>query len=278
VAVIAPPIAERRSVVLPAGTVVLRELAGPPGAPTVMLLHGLGVTADINFFRCYRILGERYRVLAFDHRGHGEGLRSRRPFRLSDCADDVVAMADVLGIDRFIPVGYSMGGAVAQYVWRRHPRRVSGVVLCATASTFNTTVTEQRNYLTLGGLAALARLTPPALQRSIVERYRRDRHADWAQWARDQSSRADWRAVLEAAAAIGRFHSDSWISGLDVPAAMVVTTHDSTVPASRQRQLAALLPDAVVFSVDAGHDAVVAAPGFAGVLVAAIDSVVARAS
>jgi pimeloyl-ACP methyl ester carboxylesterase len=171
-----------------------------------------------------------------------------------------------------------MGGAVAQYVWRRHPRRVSGVVLCATASTFNATVTEQRNFLTLGGLAALARLTPPALRRNIVERYRRDRHADWAQWARDQSSRADWRAVLEAGAAIGRFRSDAWITGLDVPAAVVVTTHDSTVPVDRQRQLASLLPDAVVFSVDADHDAVVAAPGFAATLVAAVDSVVARAA
>jgi 3-oxoadipate enol-lactonase len=278
VTVIADPTAERRSIVLPAGSVVLREFAGPPGAPAVILLHGLGVTADINFFRCYRTLAERYRVLAFDHRGHGEGLRSRRPFHLSDCADDVVAMADALGIECFIPVGYSMGGAVAQYVWRRHPRRVSGVVLCATASTFNGTATEQRNFLTLGGLAALARLTPPALRRSIVERYRRDRHADWAQWARDQSSRADWRAVLEAGAAIGRFHSDAWITGLDVPAAVVVTTHDATVPVDRQRQLARLLPDAVVFSVDADHDAVVAAPGFAATLVAAVDSVVARAA
>jgi 3-oxoadipate enol-lactonase len=278
VAVIAPPIAERRSVVLPAGRVVLRDFAGPLGAPTVVLLHGLGVTADINFFRCYGALAERYRVLAFDHRGHGEGIRSRRPFRLSDCADDVVAMADVLGIDRFIPVGYSMGGAVAQHVWRRHPRRVSGIVLCATATTFNGTTTEQLNFLSLGGLAALARLTPAPVRRSIAARYRRDRHADWTQWARDQTSRSDWRAVLEAAAALGRFHSASWITGLDVPAAVVVTTEDAIVPVPRQRRLAALLPDPALFSVGAGHDAVVAAPGFAATLVAAIDAVVARAS
>src|SRR5262245_11926311 len=243
-----------------------------------MLLHGLGVTADINFFRCYRTLADRYRVLAFDHRGHGEGLRSRRPFRLSDCADDVVAMADVLGIERFIPVGYSMGGAVAQHVWRRHPRRVTGIVLCATATTFNGSTTEQLIFLRIGGLAALARLTPKPVRRSIAARYRRDRHADWAQWARDQTSRSDWRAVLEAGSALGRFHSDSWIAGVDVPAAVVITTEDAIVPVRRQRQLAELLPDAAVFSVAAGHDAVVAASGFAATLVDAIDSVVARAS
>jgi 3-oxoadipate enol-lactonase len=242
-----------------------------------MLLHGLGVTADINFFRCYRTLGERYRVLAFDHRGHGEGIRSRRPFRLSDCADDAVAMADVLGIDRFVAVGYSMGGAVAQHLWRRHPRRVSGLVLCATATTFNGTAAEQVNFLTLGGLAALARLTPAAVRRSLVDRYRRDRHADWAQWAWEQSSRADWRAVLEAGAALGRFRSDSWITSADVPTAVVMTMRDSTVPVSRQRRLVELLPDPAVYCVDADHDAVVAAAGFAVTLAAAIDSVVARA-
>ncbi len=63
-----------------------------------------------------------------------------------------------------------------------------------------------------------------------------------------------------------------------MPAAVVVTTQDTIVPVRRQRRLAALLPDPAVFSVDAGHDAVVAAPGFAATLVAAIDSVVARAS
>jgi 3-oxoadipate enol-lactonase len=277
-AVIAPPIPERRTIVLPAGPVQLREVAGPPGAPTVVLLHGLGVTADINFFRCYRALGERFHVLAFDHRGHGDGLRIRRPFRLADCADDVVAMADTVGVERFVPVGYSMGGAVAQHVWRRHPGRVSGIVLCATATTFNGTAIEQVNFLSLGGLAALARLTPASLRRNLAERYRRDRHADWAQWARDQTARSDWRTVLEAGAALGRFRSASWIGAIDVPTAVVVTTQDAMVPTSRQRRLVELLPGCAVFPVEGGHDAVVAVPSFAATLVAAIDSVVSRTS
>jgi 3-oxoadipate enol-lactonase len=269
---------QRRTVVLPAGPVVLRDLPGPAGASTVVLLHGLGVTADINFFRCYGALGDRYRVLAFDHRGHGDGIRSRRPFRLGDCADDVAAMADVVGIDRFIAVGYSMGGAVAQQVWRRHPDRVAGLVLCATASTFNGTAAEQVNFLGLGGLAALARLTPAVVHRSIAARYRRDRHADWAEWAREQTSRNDWRAVLEAGAALGRFRSDDWITAAGVPAAVVVTTGDAMVPPVRQRRLADLLPDSAVFTFDGGHDAVASTTGFAATLVTAIESVVSRAS
>ena len=52
---------------------------------------------------------------------------------LEECADDVVALADELGIDTFIPVGFSMGSLVAQLVWRRHPDRTEGLVLCAGA-------------------------------------------------------------------------------------------------------------------------------------------------
>ncbi len=269
---------DTRPITLPAGRVSLRELPGPVGAPTIVLLHGLGVTADINFFRCYSSLGQRFRVLAFDHRGHGDGIRTRRPFRFADCADDVVAMADSVGVQTFIPVGYSMGGAIAQQVWKRHPSRVGGIVLCATAGHFNSTTAEQVNFLGLGGLAALARVTPPALRRSVVERYRRDRHADWAQWARDQTDRSDWRAVLEAGAALGRFRSDGWLADVKVPVAVVMTLHDSLVPITRQRLLAERIPDVAVFPLHGDHDAVASVPQFPATLVAAIDSVIARAS
>ena len=47
------------------------------------------------------------------------------------------------GIDRIVPVGYSMGGPIAQLVWRRHPDLVDGLVLCATSATFTGTVRER---------------------------------------------------------------------------------------------------------------------------------------
>ena len=257
---------------------MLRELPGPPDAPTIVLLHGLGVTADVNFFRCYEALGERFHVLAFDHRGHGDGVRTRRPFRLADCADDVVALTDLVGVQRFIPVGYSMGGAIAQQVWQRHPGRVAGLVLSATASHFNGTRLERLNFLGLGGLAAVARLTPVAVRRSVADRYRRDRHADWAPWAREQTARTDWRAVLEAGVALGRFRSDPWIAAIDVPVSIVMTSRDSMVPIARQRRLTELIGDVEVFPVDGDHDAVASVRQFPATLVAAIDSVVARAA
>src|SRR5207245_2439518 len=74
-----------------------------------------------------------YRVLAVDHRGHGHGLRSTKPFRIADCADDTAALIQTLGVGPVIAVGYSMGGAIAQVLTHRHPELVGGLVLSATS-------------------------------------------------------------------------------------------------------------------------------------------------
>ena len=79
--------------------------------------------------------------------------------------------------------------------------------------------------------------------------------------------------VIQAAEALSRFSSHDWIGKVDVPTAVVVTTLDELVPASRQRKLAASIPGARVFEVEGDHDACVAAPGFAPTLVRACRSV-----
>src|SRR5438045_2544202 len=86
------------------------DIDGPPGGPTVLVLHGLSATAALNWFPSLAPLSRTYRVLAIDHRGHGRGIRSPRRFTLEDCADDAAALCEQLGVPRVVPVGYSMGG------------------------------------------------------------------------------------------------------------------------------------------------------------------------
>lgn len=261
------------------GTILVRDFGGPPGAPVVVLLHGWTATADLNWFRCYESLGERYRVVAFDHRGHGSGLRSKKPFRLEDCADDAVDVATELGIDEFIAVGYSMGGPIAQLIWRRHPERVSGLVLCATASYFADGREKRLGLIGLTGLAAVARVTPEQTKTRLVEQlYLQRKTAKWEPWALRETAPHDWRAVIDAGKAIGRFSSTSWLHDVDVPASCVLTMRDQLVPVRRQVKLFELIPDAEAFRVDGAHDAVVAnADRFVPTLIRAIESVRRRA-
>ena len=264
------------------GTVFVRDvgptLADPATAPTIVLLHGWTATADLNFFTCYSMLAERHRVIAFDHRGHGRGIRSRKPFRLEDCADDAVDVADALGAGRFIVYGYSMGGAIAQLAWRRHPDRVSGLVLGSTAPYFAGRRQERWSFLGHTGLAALARLTPEQTRAWITDQFYLQRKAgSWEPWAIDEASRHEWRLVLEAGRAIGGFSSSPWLCEIDVPTSVVVTMKDRVVPIRRQARLVETIPGAVPFRVLGDHDAVVAqASTYVPTLRRAVASVVAR--
>jgi 3-oxoadipate enol-lactonase len=240
------------------GTLAVRDIAGPPDAPALLLLHGWTATADLNFYACYRALAQRWRVVAFDHRGHATGLRSRKTFRLEDCADDAALVADALGIASFVAVGYSMGGPIAQLLWQRHRDRVDGLVLCATAPYFAGRRPERLSFLGLSGLAALARFTPSQARAWLTDQlYLQRKSQTWDAWAIEQVSTHDWRMVLEAGRAIGEFSSSDWIGDIDVPTAVVVTMLDQVVPLRRQVRLVEWIPEAEPFRVAAGHDACV---------------------
>ncbi len=238
------------------------------------------VTADLNWFTSYQALGARYRVLAMDHRGHGAGIRSWRPFRLTDCADDAAALAEQLGVDRLVAVGYSMGGSVAQLLWRRHPNLVEGLVLCATSRSFSGQHPGSQIYFaSLLGLSVATRFTPRPVLRNLQGHVVRQRAGGLVDaWALSELERNDPSTILGAGWAIGRFSSHEWIGSAKVPTAVVVTTLDQVVNPERQRSLAAAVPGATVHEVDAGHAACVTHPDhFLPPFLEACQSVAARA-
>ncbi len=260
------------------GRTFYRDLPGPTGAPTLLLLHGWTATADLNWFAVYEHLSQHYRVIAPDHRGHGRGIRSRKPFRLADCADDAACLLSELGIDDAIPVGYSMGGPIAMLMWRRHRPIVNGLVLCATAASFAHSRIERVSFAGLTGLAATARLTPENAREWISSRSYLRRKADkWGPWALSQVELHDWRMVLEAGHAIGSFSAQSWVSDIDVPTAHIITLRDPVVPVKRQLQLYTSIPNAEARRIDAEHDAIVAsADHMSDLIIESAHSVVAR--
>jgi 3-oxoadipate enol-lactonase len=84
------------------GTILAYDMPGPRDAPTLLLLHGLGASGLLNWFPAFGPLSERFRVVAMDLRGHGHGLRAGSRYRLTDCADDAIALMDALEIERCI--------------------------------------------------------------------------------------------------------------------------------------------------------------------------------
>lgn len=246
-----------RTVELAEGTTVVRDSGGD--GPPVLLLHGWAVTADLNFFTAYPALAEHHRVLALDHRGHGRGLRPANGIvRLSDCADDAAAVLDALDVERATVVGYSMGGAVAQLLWRRHPERVAGLVLCSTAQHFQGGPISDLWYRSYTPLAHLShRVSGPAdalVRFRVGRRVAGDPRGDWM---RSELERVSPAGLLSSMRSIGRFRSTRWIGDVEVPASVVVTTKDRTIPPRKQRRLADAIDHARRFDVEGPHDSIV---------------------
>jgi pimeloyl-ACP methyl ester carboxylesterase len=259
------------------GRTTIWEAAGPPGAPALMLLHGVTLTAALNWSGVVPLLARDYRVLVFDQRGHGDGLPCPT-FRLEDCADDVAAIAAELGITRLTAVGYSMGGLVAQLLWRRHPQLTAGLVLCATARNMAGSPWERAVALAMPGLVTAATLHPAvqAMRADIVGAALFDRDTDPAarSWAIQQMRRTTLIDALLAVQAVCAFTSHAWIGSVDVPTAVVVTGADRVVPARRQHKLARAVPQSTLIEIDGGHDVFMEAPGqFAAAMQAACDAV-----
>jgi len=259
------------------GTTTVRDIPGPPGAATVMLLHGLGATARLNWGPCYRALSEHFRVVSLDHRGHGRGLRTRR-FRLEQCADDAAAVARARGIEHFIAVGYSMGGPIASLTWRRHPDQVSGLVLCATSRHFMPRNVARAARVALPAAAQMARLAPSVAHDRLLQRMlARVEHPELRDRVYHEFAGHDPASVIQATHALSGFTSHDWIGSVDVPTSVIVTTRDELVPPERQAKLAASIPGAEIFEVNGDHGACVArADLFVPALVEACHSVERR--
>ena len=171
---------------------------GSADEPTILLLHGWTTSTDLNWCRTYEPLARwrdgQIRIVTWDHRAHGaRGLRTGTTALIDDLADDTAAIAGALGIERAIVVGYSMGGAVAQATWRRHPDLVAGLVLGATAARFGVGGRQRRDFTLMDRGIGPARLLESVGCSALAWRAARwfgDRHAGRA--ATDDASFDDW--------------------------------------------------------------------------------------
>lgn len=108
-------------------------LAGPTGAPAVVLSGSLGSTRAM-WDRNVDLLREHFTVVRYDTRGHGDSPVVPGPCTVGDLADDVTALLDRLDLPRVHLVGLSLGGMTALRLAARDPARVDRlVVLCTSA-------------------------------------------------------------------------------------------------------------------------------------------------
>ncbi len=248
--------------------------SGPAAAgPTFVLLHSLACTGLLTWYPSLEMMRGFGRVVVFDQRWHGSGIPAPR-FLLEDCADDVVALADELGVEKVIPVGFSMGSLIAQLVWHRHRERVDGLVLCAGAATF---AEAAHMRLGTGIFSALLETFSPHPAQPAAPAETESMIGNDIRWALGQFRATSTAAILRVLAEMIRFDSRRWIADIDVPTSVLVSLRDRAISPRHQRWLADQIPGAQAVTVDAGHACCTLQPEkFVPALESAVHSVVDR--
>jgi 3-oxoadipate enol-lactonase len=246
------------------GRVVVREWPGPDGAPVLFLVHGVALNVDVNWSYVAPTLARHFRVLAIDLRGHGRGLPVAGTFKLEECADDIAATLLILATGPVIPVGFSIGGMVAQLLWRRHRDLVAGLVLCSTARNVTGSAWERMlamvmpwAVLTFTWLSPLSPVGADAIAGQLLDGRLTpgQRRAALA-----HMRKVPLATALDAMRAACAFSSHLWIGSVDVPTAVLVTRQDRIVSPQRQHKLAAAVPGATVVEIDGDHGVFLADP------------------
>jgi len=107
------------------GTLLHYWTGGQESAPLVVFTHGATIDHH-EWDATLPLVGEHFRVLAWDIRGHG--LSRPGTFSMPEAVDDLVALLDAIQVEQAILVGHSIGGNLHQEVVFKNPARVKAMV------------------------------------------------------------------------------------------------------------------------------------------------------
>lgn len=109
-------------------------VAGPEGGRPVVLSGSLGSDLRMWAPQVTALVEAGYRVIRYDHRGHGRSPVPVGPYSLADLGGDVIALLDRLGVARAHIVGLSLGGMVGIWLAEHASDRVDSLTLCCTSA------------------------------------------------------------------------------------------------------------------------------------------------
>lgn len=229
-------------------------LAGDVDAPPLVYVSGSGSDLRRTPNALESMFVERFRVLAYDHRGLGRSSAADSPPAMADFARDLLALLDHVGWSRCLAVGVSFGGMVLQEAAVTEPARFSRAVLACTSPGGD------------GGasypLHELVGLTPAQ---------RRER---WVDALDTRNSDPDRRAAVlsiveamdaarddpdqtpgEVAQLLARRDHDCWdrLHAMSMPVLVAAGRFDGIAPPANQEALVRRLPDARIEWFEGGH-------------------------
>ena len=216
------------------GVVHYRD-SGRRDAPAIVFVNSLGTDLRIWQGVVERLEGD-YRCVTYDKRGHGLSSVPPAPYSIAAMSNDLLQLAEKLGIERFALVGVSIGGMIGLRFALDHPARLSALVLCDTAAKIGDAATWNSRIETVrqSGLEAMA---DAILLRWFPVAIRHGRDAEMEGW-RNLLLRTPVEGYAGACAALRDADLTDEVGRIASPTLVVVGAEDASTPVDLVRATA----------------------------------------
>jgi 3-oxoadipate enol-lactonase len=221
---------------------------GVADAPVVVLSNSLGATRGM-WDPQVPALAERYRVVTYDTRGHGDSPAPAGPYSLDDLVDDLITVLDEVGAERAHVAGLSLGGMTAMRLAAREPARVDRLaLLCTSAKPDPQPFLDRAAAVRAGGTAPLA---PTVASRWVTPAFAAG-HPDLMARLEAMIAGSDdegYAACCEVVAAVD-LRED--LGRITAPTLVISGWEDPALPPDHQKLIADGIADAELLTVSPG--------------------------
>jgi 3-oxoadipate enol-lactonase len=225
-------------------------LEGQHGAPALLFSNSLGTNISMWDPQAQEF-GNKFSILRYDTRGHGQSSSAAGPYTIEQLSKDVLALLDALKLERVNFCGLSMGGMIGMWLGANAQQRLHKLILCNTGARignpegWNTRIETVRN-------SGMKSVSSAVLERWFTPAFR----------AQSPATISNTRIMLEAVnpegyvsccAAVRDFDFRLELGKIHVPTLVIAGAHDPATPTVDGRFIADHVPGAHFVELNAAH-------------------------
>jgi len=241
------------------------QIEGPEGAPWLVFSNSLATNLSM-WDEQAAALNKSFRILRYDHRGHGRTEATDGRYNFDLLVADVVGLFDALSIKRAHFVGISMGGMTGLALVPKHPDRVDRLVVCDCGPASSPASAQQwEERIAIAQKDGIEPLVDATARRWFPPEFIENNPAVF-QKACDMIRKTPVKGFIGCAGALANYDLRPGLPGINAPTLLIVGTKDATVPGIKA--INAAIPGSKLVELEgAGHLSNLEQPGnFTGAL------------
>ena len=215
---------------------VFHRWDGISDGPTVMMAHAMGTSHRLWDWQV-PALEDRYRILRYDWRGHGDTTAPSGAYTLDQFVGDALGLMDALRLDKVHWVGISTGGMIGQGLGIEHPDRIASLSLCNTTPQANQAykdfVAERQRVVQAGGMVPIWEMTD---RRWFTDAFAEEANADY-QAVREVFIRTTAQGYIGATSATAQLDYKNRLHLITAPTLVLGAGDDPATPPEHSLQI-----------------------------------------